>query len=716
MKCIIDLLCWLLLVICLLQTVALPLDNDIGNSALDESSVCMKPTCVKAAADILANLDQTKDPCDDFYQFACGGWIGSHTIPEDKPFVSIIMDVYDGLNNKLRILLEKELTGTEPEFIRLPKDMYASCMNVERINNASSKPLKNALRDLGGWPVLEGENWNSASFDWLDTLINLRRKGFSHKTLMSLDVAEDMRNNTVHIIGLDQPSLGMPDRKNFLAGLNDSLTAAYFQLMVKAAKQLGADESTSENELREVLNFETMLANFSLPLEERRNFTSLYNKYTVKELNEKFPQINWLKYFNGLLKDQIFENETLVVAVPNFIRKFADLITQTDKRVVANYMLWRVVKESLPNLAEDSRALMHDYESVMSGQSKQKPRWEQCLWSVSGSLGVALSSYYVREHFKEESKQAAVNMVQYIQDEILDILKNIDWMDSETKKHAKEKAEAIVPHIGYPTELLNDSYVADLYKDLRLTNESYFENARKLRIWSTDEMFSRLREPFIKGLWKNYAEVAVVNAYYAPTENTINFPAGILQHPLFNSDQPQYLNFAAIGLVIGHEITHGFDDQGRQFDKDGNNVNWWDDETDRRFKEKAQCIIEQYGNYTVADGIPVNGINTQGENIADLGGIKAAYLAYQTWTKDNGIEPALPGLNYTQNQLFFISAANVWCGKYRPEDLKTSVMYGYHSPDMLRVIGPMSNLQAFSDAFQCPEDSKMVRQNRCQVW
>ncbi|KFM76718.1 Membrane metallo-endopeptidase-like 1, partial [Stegodyphus mimosarum] len=596
------------------------------------------------------------------------------------------------------------------------KGMYDSCLDLKSIEKSGSEPLKKALKDLGGWPVVEGEKWDEASFDWIDTLIRFRRLGYSHDILIDLSVTADYRNNTAHIIELDQTSLGMPDRTYLMRGLNDSSTAAYFKLMVKAANQLGADESTSEEELRKALDFEIMLANFSLPREERRNMSSMYNKYTVKKLMDEVPQIDWLRYFNGLLNNEITENETLIINVPKFVIKFAEYITKADKRVVANYMMWRVAGQSLSILSKDWRTLAQEYSSVITGKSQEEPRWEQCLSSLSGSLGVALSSYYVKHYFREDSKDAALELVEYIHKEFLNILDNIDWMDKETKKQAKEKANAITPYIGYPKELLNDTYVSDLYTNLTLSNESYFENIMKVRRWSTDYSFSRLRKPNIKGEWKKHARAAVVNAFYNSLENSIEFPAGILQHSFFSKDRPHYLNFGAIGYVIGHEITHGFDDRGRQFDKDGNNVNWWDQKTDELFKKKAQCIIDQYSNFTAENGMQVNGINTQGENIADNGGLKEAYLAYHSWVKDHSKEPKLPGLKYTPSQLFWISAANVWCGKYRPEILKLRIISGSHSPPRFRVIGPMSNLPEFAKEFQCSSDSPMSRKNKCQVW
>lgn len=372
----------------------------------------------------------------------------------------------------------------------------------------------------------------------------------------------------------------------------------------------------------------------------------------------------------------------------------------------------------MSSLSKRWRELAHSYSMVTTGRQTEEPRWEQCLGSLEGTLGTALSALYVKNHFNQQSKAAALEMVDYIRSEFLRILNEIDWMDEETREEAREKANSIAPYIGYPDELLQDELVEELYSGLTMARTNYYQNTRNLRIWSTNYAFGQLRKPNKRGDWKKHARAAVVNAYYNSLENSIEFPAGILQGAFFDAERPNYMNFGAIGYVIGHEITHGFDDRGRQFDKDGNDRNWWKPKTDARFRERAQCIIEQYGNYTVDEqtNLKVNGLNTQGENIADNGGIKEAFRAYRRWTKDHGREKRLPGLDYSPDQLFWISAANIWCGKFRPEVLKLRVNSGVHSPAKFRIIGPLSNAPEFAQSFNCPVGSPMNPRKRCSVW
>lgn len=373
--------------------------------------------------------------------------------------------------------------------------------------------------------------------------------------------------------------------------------------------------------------------------------------------------------------------------------------------------------QSVSTLGKRWRELAQSYNTVITGQEREEPRWEQCLSSLTGTLGVAISSMYVRNHFKPDSKGLAMEMVEYIRGEFGRILDQVDWMDEETRLEAKDKAKSISAYIGYPDELLNDTLIEELYKGLHFDRRDYFKNILQLRRWSIDYSFNQLRKPNLKVDWRKHAKAATVNAFYNSLDNSIEFPAGILQGAFFDRSKPNYLNFGAIGFIIGHEITHGFDDRGRQFDKDGNNRNWWNSDTDEKFKERAQCIIDQYSNYTVPEnGLKVNGINTQGENIADNGGLKEAFRAYNEWVKRNGEESRLPGVKLNQRQLFWVSAANVWCGKYRPEVLKMRVMVGSHSPAQFRTIGPLSNLKEFSETFNCPIGSPLNPVQKCSVW
>ncbi|XP_013771859.1 membrane metallo-endopeptidase-like 1 [Limulus polyphemus] len=685
-----------------------------GKDFLTSEHVCTTPGCVITAATVLRNIDDSVNPCEDFYHFACGGWIKEQVIPEDKSDLSAFSLLRDDLKKKLRALVEQPITGKEPEFIFKVKNMYNTCMDLSKYTY--SFPVRRAITTMLLTPLSNTQHV-LLIFDWLETLIKFRRHGYSNDILVDLSVITDYRNNSEHIIELDQTALGMPDRSYLIKGLSDPGVAAYYKLMINSAVLLGASQEDAEEQMLKALNFEITLANISLPREERRNLSKLYNKMNVTDISRLAPQINWRKFLNNLLVDPIPDSEPVVVIVPEFIKKIGEIVSSSDKRVISNYMLWRVVLRSFHTLSKPWRELIQQYNTIITGKTIEPPRWEQCMDFLTNDLGVALASLYVRNHFQEESKQLALEIVNYIHKEFVKMLDELHWMDEKTKQKAKEKAHAIQSHIGYPDELLDEDKLTELYENLTVTSDNYFENVQNTRLWTTDYEYGRLREPNKKGNWKKYARAADVNAYYSSMENSIQFPAGILQGVFFGKDRPNYMNYGGIGFVIGHEITHGFDDRGRQFNKDGNNENWWEPQTDQLFREKAQCIIEQYGNYTVPEnGLKINGINTQGENIADNGGLKQAYRAYKSWVKDNGPELPLIGLKYSPEQLFWISAANVWCGKYRPEVLKLRILSGWHSPAQFRIIGSFSNLEDFAKSFNCSINSHMNPQKKCTIW
>lgn len=522
----------------------------------------------------------------------------------------------------------------------------------------------------------------------------------------------------MRIIDLDQASLGL-SREYLSKGFEDKIVRAYYDYMVDIAVILGANKTTAKTELRESLDFEMKLANISLPNEKRRNASLLYNPMSIEELSKNFSSIPWKEYFNTLLAPSahVEDNEVVIVSVPSFISSLEKLLSTTPKRVQANYVMWRAAAASVSYLTENVRKRQLQYSTALSGKTEREARWKECVDIVSGSLSISVGAIYVRKYFKEDAKKNALEMVADIKEEFTKILKKVDWMDDETRESALDKAASMTSHIAYPDELLDNKKLEEFYEKLELTEGNYLESILNLTLFGTEYSFSKLRKPVNKSDWVSHGRPAIVNAFYSSIENSIQFPAGILQGTFFNNDRPRYMNYGAIGFVIGHEITHGFDDQGRQFDKEGNLVDWWAYETKENYLERAECIVNQYGNYTVEEvGLNLNGINTQGENIADNGGIKEAYNAYKEWVRRNHPEPKLPGLSYSPEQMFWISAANTWCSKYRPEAMKLRITTGFHSPGEFRVLGPFSNMNEFSKDFNCPVDSKMNPSKKCAVW
>ncbi|GJQ69914.1 Nep2 [Trypoxylus dichotomus] len=630
-------------------------------------NICLTPGCIHAASKVLEFMDASVDPCDDFYQFSCGSFIKKTNIPDDKSSVTTFSVINDQLEEQLRTMIEEPIQQNEPKPFILTKKLYKACMNKTKIEKIGLSNINEIIGNFGGWPVLEGENWKEGDFDWRQAVYKFRKAGYSVDYLIDFSVGIDLKNSTKRIIDLDQASLGL--RREFLIkGLEDKLVKAYYDYMVDIAVIFGADKERAKKDLSESLEFEMKLANISLPNEERRNATALYNAMTIRELQVKYQSIPWLEYINTLLApDTVIDNdEVIIVSVPKYLTDFEALMSVTPKRIQANYLLWRAVASSVSYLTEELRNRQLQYHTIATGKTERVSRWKECIDIVAGSMANAAGALYVRKYFHEDARQNAKEMVADIRAEFKEILKKVDWMDDKTRQSALEKADAMATHIAYPDELLDNSKLEEFYHDLDLNSDQYLKSAINLTLFATRYSFRRLRQPVNKTDWITHGRPAIVNAFYSSIENSIlrDVPHNIL------------------------------------------------------FNIKLQkCIIDQYGNYTVPEvGLNLKGINTQGENIADNGGLKEAYYAYNSWTKRNRPEPKLPGLDYTPNQMFWISAANVWCARYRPETLKMRILTGYHSPGNFRVIGPMSNFEEFSKDFNCPSGTNMNPKNKCAVW
>jgi len=683
-------------------------------------AMCLTEGCIGTAHMILQNMNQSVDPCDDFYQFACGGFEERVVIPDDRSSRSQFAIIGDELLQQLKHILEAVPEPGESRVFTMARNVYKACMDLDKIEAGGLDPLKDMLKEMGGWPVLEGEGWDEESFNWIETVYTFRQHGYSTDYLIDFSIVTDSKNSSWRVIDIDQASLGM-SREYLINGLEDEDVTSYYNYMVNVAVLLGADRATAARELKESLEFEISLAHASQAREMRRNATRLYNPMRISELHTLAPMVPWLDYINNILtKDllQVEADERVIVDEPGYLKNLTALLPTVKKRTIANYMFWRVATASLGYFNEAARKIQLDYRKNITGTKTQTPRWRTCTATASGSFSSPIGNMYVTKHFNEKAKHSMEEMVKDIRAEFKGILTEIDWMDDATRTRAMEKLRTMKEYIGYPEEILVEKNLEELYEKLEVGAESHFLNGINMSVWGTNYAWKKLREKVDKTDWKRHGAPAVVNAFYSSIENSIQFPAGILQGNFFGSDRPAYMNYGGIGWVIGHEITHGFDDQGRQYDSVGNLKNWWHDATKDQFLERSNCIIWQYGNYTAKSvNKSLNGVNTQGENIADNGGIKEAYRAYNSWVGRHGPEPRLPGMqHYSQHQMFWISAANTWCSKYRDKALEKRIKTGVHSPGMFRVQGPFSNSQEFARDFQCKPGSRMNPIKKCEVW
>ncbi|XP_044751900.1 neprilysin-2-like [Coccinella septempunctata] len=677
------------------------------------SNICQTEGCVTTAANILRNMNPKVDPCEDFYEFACGRYIENNFIPEDEVEIVSFSEVGDRIDENYRNLLEKPIDENEIVPFQYTKKLYRMCMNYSKTEQEDFKLFKSMMKELGGWPVLEGNYWNEKAFDWKATQYNFRKLGFSHTQLISSYVGVDAKNSTKRIFTIGQPCSGFA--KLLKKGMNETLVRAYYEYLVDIAILYGADKNQAVKDMKQYLEFRIELAKImSLP-EERRNASLEYNKMTIRELQVNYPSIPWLQYINTKLEPfvTLTYDDYVVVTEPEYIGKLEKLLAVTPKRAIANYLFVYIAEYRHFN--DDMRKRALEFEKISYGVEADVPQWRKCVYG--NSLHLAQSAMYVRHFMKGKSKNSVHELLKDIKSTFMENLKKNTWMDHKTKKRAIQKAEAMRSYVGYPDELLDDEEIEKYYEGLVIDEDSLLKTSLAKSIWYRNKYLRKYYEPYEKNDWKDKAFPTMVNAFYEQTDNSIVIPSGILHQPFFDYDRPQYLNYGSIGFVIGHEIIHGFDDQGRQYDKFGNLVDWWEPSSNKSFQEKADCMIQQYANYTNEKiNMSLNGINTQGENIADNGGIKIAYAAYQKWLTRNKPELQLPGLKYTPQQLFWISAANVWCSKTRPEFEKLMIMNDYHSPNYYRIIIPFSNSGNFARDFSCPLGSRMNPKYKCRLW
>ncbi|XP_014727175.1 PREDICTED: endothelin-converting enzyme 2 [Sturnus vulgaris] len=674
-------------------------------------STCLTDACVRVASKILEALDTEMDPCQDFYQYSCGGWIKRNPLPNGRSKWSTFNSIWDQNQAIMKHLLENTTFNSSSEAERKTQRYYLSCLKEQRIEELGSQPLMELIDKIGGWNITG--SWNQTSF--MEVLKSVSGT-YRATPFFTVYVGADSKSSNSNIIQVDQSGLFLPSRDYYLnKTANERVLAAYLDYMVELGTLLGGTPEPTRLQMQQVLDFETQLANITVPQAERRDDEKIYHKMSIAELQLLAPAIDWLDYLSYALAPlELVDTEPVVVYGDTYLQQVSDLINDTDRSILNNYLIWNLVQKTASSLDQRFETAQERLLETLYGTRKScTPRWQTCISNTDDTLGFALGSLFVKATFDRDSKAIAEEMISEIRAAFEVSLDQLDWMDEKTRQAAKEKADAIYDMIGFPDFILDNKELDDVYDGYEVSEDSFFQNMLNFYNFSAKVMADQLRKPPNRDQWSMTPQT--VNAYYLPTKNGIVFPAGILQAPFYARNHPKALNFGGIGVVMGHELTHAFDDQGREYDKEGNLRPWWQNSSLEAFKNRTACMTEQYGRYTVHSE-KVNGRQTLGENIADNGGLKAAYNAYKSWLQKNGEEKRLPALGLTNHQLFFVGFAQVWCSVRTPESSHEGLVTDPHSPDKYRVIGTLSNSRDFVEHFGCPLGSPMNPGKHCEVW
>ncbi|XP_029047783.1 endothelin-converting enzyme 1-like isoform X2 [Osmia bicornis bicornis] len=686
--------------------------------------MCQSDECVKTAARIIEAINRSVDPCDDFYKFACGGWISKNPIPQSQTSWDQLSLLRERLLNDLRILLEESDEGNHLKSIKLARTLYKSCMDTASVEALGLKPIHDALTSLGlpKDPAMQDEI--SSDFD-LPKIAGTVQRVLGLDLFLNFYVSEDLRDTRKNRMMIEQVSPGFSERYLLDPQRFESELTEYKEY-VKSMMQLAGAGNRSLDFAEEILEFSTKIAKIMATAEERRSDKHLIHDVTINALqqltDEQVQQWNWTRYvksvFNNTNVTIDTEVDRVLVMDLRYLQRLPELLAITRTVTIARFVWWSVYSTVAPLTLQRFRDLGFQFSQKVFGLKEKTPRWKACTGSANANFGMALSYVYARKYFNERARKKALEMLLDVKAAFEEMLTELDWMDVDTRTRAHNKLNAIRPFVGIPEWINNSTKLEKFHEGMEVIPERLFDTFLKLTDVGIKKSLNSLREKPNKNRWITTG--TTVNAFYSAILNSVTFPAGIL-HPPFYGNGLECINYGAMGAIMGHELTHGFDDQGRRYDENGNIKQWWSDETLQHYHQKVECIIKQYSSYRLPElgnNFTVNGFNTQGENIADNGGIREAFRAYQRLQKrsDNRLV-VLPGLaGYTQEQLFFVGFAQVWCGNYTNGALKLKLTEGVHAPNHFRVIGTLSNNQDFAKAWNCPTGSPMNPPDKCILW
>ena len=641
-----------------------------------------------------AALDRKADPCKDFYQFACGGWLAKTEIPADKSRWSRgFSEVQERNEKELKRILEDaaKSPGNDAVTQKLGS-FYGSCMDEAAVEKNGIKPIRGLLTNV--------KKVNDAK-TLAQTLLMLHKDKIW--AVFSLSAEPDFKDATKVIAHLDQNGLGLPDRDYYVKDDDKSkeIRDSYVGHVERMMKLAGLSAKQAKDAAKDVMAVETEIARVSKTRVERRDPAGMSNKIDRAGLAKTAADFPWDDYFKGLGFPEI--KDVNVTSVP-FFEGVNKLLKSVKPAAWQSYLSWQIVHRSAPSLTKAFVEEDFTLRQALSGQKEIAPRWKRCVEATDAALGELLAQPFIKAKFAGDSKSAAEQMVFEITKQFSHDLEQLDWMDGKTKERATSKLKSMEYLIGYPTKWKG--------YDFEIDAKSFGDNVLASRAFELKRDLAKVGKPVDRQEW--LMSPPTVNAYYDPQKNHMVFPAGILQPPFYSAKANIAVNLGGIGMVVGHELTHGFDDEGSQFAGDGNLANWWEPESGEKFKAKTQCVDNQYGGYETLPGVKLNGKLTLGENVADGGGVMLAFHAYREMRKNAKEVTVADG--FTEDQQFFLSVGQAWCSKQTDQVARMLAQVDPHSPPKFRVNGSLANLPEFSKAFSCNNGSPRHAAQACKVW
>lgn len=644
------------------------------------------------------NMDTGIKPGDDFYRYANGTWLKNNPVPAKETRWGSFNQLRDFNINAVKDLLVKAAADKNAAATSVEKrvgDFYAAAMDSTMIEKAGYTPIKPDLQRISRVKDLAGV---------INELALMRTNG-SASPLFGFSIGQDRKNVNTMIPQLSQGGTTLPDRDYYLK--NDARTEkiqeAYRKYIITLFTLTGTEQAAAAKHAETIFNIEKALAASQMSRVEMRDPHKTYNKFAVAELSKTTPGLTWTEL---LPKMKVTGQDSILVSNPKFFADASALLAKTPVPEWKTYLQWNLLKNSAPYLSSAFVDANFTYTQALTGQKVQTPRWQRMSQLTDGTIGELLGQLYVKTYFKPEAKARMQQLVSNLSKAFEIRIKKLDWMSDTTKQKALAKLYAFKPKIGYPDKWKN-------YDGLAISRASFFNNVKNAGAWGYTDMISQLGKPVDRTRWG--MTPPTVNAYYSPVMNEIVFPAGILQFPFFDANADDAINYGGIGAVIGHEMSHGFDDSGSQYDKDGTLRNWWTPGDLTRFKAKTQTLVQQFDGYTVLDTIHVNGKLTLGENIGDLGGLNVAYEAFKL-TEQGKSGKKIDG--FTPDQRFFLSWAQVWRSNILPESAAQLILTDPHSPGEYRTIGAPVNMDAWYTAFDVKPGDKLYKkpEDRIRIW